>query len=99
MLAVGAFHEWRPPAAGVVADTLALDFDHVGTKVGQHLPRPGSGQNAGQFEDAQTRQRLRHFQELPDDAEWIRLAGVIVASFRAGQTGNYSLLARACALI
>ena len=60
MLAVGAFHERRPPAAGIVAGAFALDLDDVGAQVGQHLPRPGPGQDAGKFEDAETRQRLRH---------------------------------------
>ena len=71
MLAVGAFDEGRSPAAGVVAGAFALDLDDVGAEVGQHLPRPGPGQNAGKFKDAETRQRLRHLQELPDNAEWI----------------------------
>ena len=64
MLAVGAFDEGRSPAAGVVAGALALDLDDVGAEVGQHLPRPGPGQDAGKFEDAETRQRLRHAEKL-----------------------------------
>src|ERR1035437_9183978 len=64
MLAVGAFHEWRPPAACVVAGPFAFDLDNVRPQIGQRLPRPGPGQDAGKFEDAETRQRLRHAVKL-----------------------------------
>ena len=60
MVAVGAFHKGRTPAARIVAGAFALDLDDVGAQIGQHLPRPGPGQDAGKFKDAQTRQRLRH---------------------------------------
>ncbi len=63
--AIGGFHERRAPAAGIVAGALALDLDDVGAQVGQGLPGPGTGQNTGEFEDADTRQRLRHFSETP----------------------------------
>jgi hypothetical protein len=65
VFSVGAFDERWSPAAGVVANALALDFDDVGAKVRQYLSCPGSGQNAGKFEDAETRQRLRHFFKTP----------------------------------
>ena len=60
MVAVGAFDERRPPAAGIVARALALDLDHIGAEVGQHLPGPGTSQNAGEFEDAEAGKRFRH---------------------------------------
>ena len=63
-LAVGALDEWRPPAARVVAGAFTFDLDDVGAEVRQHLPRPGPGQYAGKFEDAETRQRLRHIVKL-----------------------------------
>ena len=58
--AVGGFHEGRAPAAGVVAGALALDLDDVGTEIGQGLPGPGTGQNAGEFEDADSGEGFRH---------------------------------------
>jgi hypothetical protein len=60
MLAVGAFDKGRSPAAGIVAGALALDFDDVGAEVGEHLAGPGASQDTGKFEDADTRQWLRH---------------------------------------
>ena len=60
LFAVGALHKGRAPFAGIVAGALALHLDDVGAEVGQHLTRPGPGQDAGKFEDAETRQRLRH---------------------------------------
>ena len=51
MAAVLAFDERRSPAAGVVAGAFALHFDHVGAEVGQDLPCPGTGQDAGQFKN------------------------------------------------
>jgi len=60
LFTIGAFDKGRSPAAGIVAGSLALDLDDVGAEVGQHLACPGSGQNAGKFKDADTRQRLRH---------------------------------------
>ena len=56
MVAVGALDERRPPAAGVVAGALALDLDHVGAEIGQNLPGPRPGQNAGKFEHAHSGQ-------------------------------------------
>src|SRR6202142_3674016 len=98
MLAIGPFNERRPPAAGVVAGSFALDLDDIGPQVSKHLPRPGPGQDAGKFEDAETRQRLRHAVKLLKDAEGTT-AGVIKPSFRAGQTGNCSLPAWGCVRI
>jgi hypothetical protein len=69
MLAVRTLHEGRSPAARVVAVAFAFDLDDIGAQVGQRLPRPGSGQDAGKFEDAETRQRLRHAVKLQERAE------------------------------
>src|SRR6185312_13457418 len=63
-LAIDAFDERRTPAARVVAGALALDLDDVGAEVGEHLPGPGSGENAGEFENAEARQWLRHDETL-----------------------------------
>ena len=52
MVSVGSLDERRPPAACIVARSRALDLDHVGAQVGQHLPSPGPGKDAGQFKDA-----------------------------------------------
>ena len=60
MAAVGASHEGRSPAARVVAGAGALDLDHVGAEIGQDLPRPGAGENAGEFEHAYSGQGTRH---------------------------------------
>ena len=53
MRSAGGLDERRPPAAGVVAGALALDLDDVGAKIGQQLPGPGTGKNAGKFQHAQ----------------------------------------------
>jgi hypothetical protein len=66
VVAVRAFYKRRTPATGVVTSSLALDLDHVGTEIGQHLTGPGSGQYAGKFEDAEARQWLRHVWKLPE---------------------------------
>ena len=34
--------------ARVVAGARALDLDHIGSQVGQHLRAPGAGKHAGQ---------------------------------------------------
>ncbi len=67
MFAVLAFDEGRAPAAGVVAGALALDLDDVGAEIGEDLAGPGAGQDAGEFEDAQARQRLRHVWKAPKE--------------------------------
>ncbi len=50
--AVALIDEGRSPGAGIVAGR-ALDLDHFGAKVGQHLPCPRPGQDAGEFDDLQ----------------------------------------------
>ena len=55
MVAIGAFDERRPPAAGVVSRAFALNLDDVGAEVGEHLSGPRPGQNAGKFEYAEAR--------------------------------------------
>src|SRR5262249_22958498 len=41
-----------PPAARVVAGPRPLDLDHLGAEVGEILRRPGSGEDAGEIENA-----------------------------------------------
>jgi hypothetical protein len=62
--AAGGGDERRSPAAGVVAGALALDLDHIGAEVGQDLPGPRPGQDAGELQHAQAGQRTRHEQLL-----------------------------------
>ena len=57
--------EGRAPAARVVAAAGPLDLDDVGAHVGQCLRRPGAGQDAGEIEHAQMRQRGGHDRETP----------------------------------
>ena len=66
MAAVGRRHERRTPGAGIVAAPLALDLDDVGAEIGENLPRPWTGQNAGKLQHAQTSQRTRHEDFLAD---------------------------------
>ena len=60
MAAVGRWYEGRAPGAGIVAGALALHFDHVGTKIGEDLPRPRPRQDAGKLEDTDTGEETRH---------------------------------------
>jgi hypothetical protein len=55
MVIVNAFYKGGTPAAGIVASTLALDLNHVGAEIGQHLPGPRAGENPGKFKDAEAR--------------------------------------------
>ena len=55
--ALGVLHERRPPAAGVVARTGALDLDHVGAQIAQHLRAGRPGEDAAEVEHAQAGQR------------------------------------------
>ena len=43
------FDEGRAPLAGVVAGG-AFDLDHIGAEIGQRLPSPWSGEDAGKFQ-------------------------------------------------
>ena len=61
MAAVGGGNKRRAPRTGVVAGAFALDLDHVGPEIGKDLPGPGSRQDAGKLQHAQTSQRTRHF--------------------------------------
>ena len=57
VLAVMAHDEGRPPFAGVVATIGALDLDDIGAEIGQQLPGPRPGQDAGKFDYADAFQR------------------------------------------
>ena len=61
LFAIVRFHEGRAPLARIVALARALDFHDVGAEVGEELAGPGSGENAGEFEDAYTGERFGHF--------------------------------------
>jgi hypothetical protein len=52
-------HVGRGEAARVVTGAGALDLDHVGAEIGQHLRAGRSGQHARQVEHAQSTQRSR----------------------------------------
>ena len=52
-----AHDEGRAPFAGVVAAVGALDLDDVGAEIGEQLPGPGPGKDAGEFDDADAFQR------------------------------------------
>ncbi len=57
------FHvdKWRAPFAGIIT-LRAFNLDNIRAKVGQRLPDPWARQNAGQFNDFQTRKRcILHF--------------------------------------
>ena len=60
MAAAGGGHEGWAPAAGVIAQALALDLDHVGAEVGEDLPGPRAGQDTGKLQHTQTGQWSRH---------------------------------------
>jgi hypothetical protein len=51
VVAVRVLKEGRAPVAGVVPRTGALDLDHIGPQVGQHLGAPGAGEYAREVED------------------------------------------------
>jgi len=52
VVSIRPFDEGRAPTARIVARSGALNLDHVGAQVSQHLPGPGPGEDAGQFKDA-----------------------------------------------
>jgi hypothetical protein len=76
--AVGALNERRSPSPRVVAGALALDLDHVGAEVGQHLSGPRPGEDAGELEHAKTGERTRHENHLPDMRQRCRDVGFTV---------------------
>jgi hypothetical protein len=51
MVTIGALNERRTPSAGIVARAFTLNFNDVGTEIGQHLSGPGAGKDAGEFKD------------------------------------------------
>src|SRR4029079_470765 len=57
-------NEGRPPGAGIVADALALDLDHVGAEIAEDLSGPRARGNTGKLQHTQTGQRTRHEQLL-----------------------------------
>ena len=59
-LAVAPFDEGRPPGARVVARARALDLHDIGAEIGQKLPGPGAGEDAGELEHAQAVERRSH---------------------------------------
>jgi hypothetical protein len=51
MVTICAFNERRTPSAGIVARAFTLNFNDIGTEVGQHLSGPGTGKDAGKFKN------------------------------------------------
>ena len=51
-----AIDEWRTPGAGIIAPG-AFDLDHLGTEIGQRLPRPRAGKNARELDHLETGER------------------------------------------
>ena len=48
--------EGLKPGEQVVARAGALDLEHIGPVIGQHLPGPGAGQHAGEVEHLDARE-------------------------------------------
>ncbi len=57
VLAVMAHDEGRTPFAGVVTAVGVLDLDDVRAEIGEHLPAPGPGEDAGKFNHAYALER------------------------------------------
>src|SRR5206468_4634682 len=60
VLSVLVLEERRTPAARVVARARPLHFDDLRAEVGEVLRCPGPGENAGEIEDSNMRERARH---------------------------------------
>ncbi len=73
VVARGVPEERRPPATGVVAHARALDLDHVGAEIGQHLGGPRPGQDARQVEHAHAVEQVHR--GVPHCAPEARLPG------------------------
>ena len=56
----GVFQKGRTPAARIVAGDRPLDLDDIGAEVAQQLSGPGAGQNAGEVENTDVRERAGH---------------------------------------
>src|SRR5262249_20366885 len=56
---VAILDEGRSPLPGVVAGE-AFDLDHLGAEIGQKLPGPRSGQDAGELDDPQSGKGCGH---------------------------------------
>jgi hypothetical protein len=84
-LAVFAGDEGRPPGARVVAAARTLDLDDVGPEVCERLPGPGSGKDAGEFDDFQAGQR---FQGAPLLKKPIRLPACLSDGQKRGKANR-----------
>ncbi|VXC45003.1 conserved hypothetical protein [Sphingomonas sp. AX6] len=51
IVAVRIVEEGRPPVTRVVACAGTFDLDDLGTEIGQELPAPWPGEDAGEFDD------------------------------------------------
>jgi hypothetical protein len=58
ILAIGCVQKGRAPMAGIVAFAGPLDLNHFGTEIGEQLPAPWPGKDAGQLDHLDSRQRL-----------------------------------------
>src|SRR4030095_11507839 len=64
---LGGDKGWSP-GARIVARSLAFHLDDVRAEVGKDLARPGTGENAGEFEHANPCERTRHQSESSCEA-------------------------------
>ena len=64
VFARGTLDKGRPPLARIITGRT-FDLDHIRAQISQKLANPGSGKDAGKFEDAQARQRFRHAGLIP----------------------------------
>ena len=61
----------------VVAFARALDLDDVGAEIGEQLPGPGAGENAGEFEDAYAGEWFGHFGSVSGIGELFLGRGIL----------------------
>src|SRR6266571_1209104 len=70
-LSVLVLEERRTPAARIVARARPLHFDDLRAEVGKVLRCPGPGENAGEIEDSNVRERARHGRSDRGPADYI----------------------------
>jgi hypothetical protein len=84
--------EGRAPLARVVAAARALHLDHFGAEVGEELRAPGTGEDAGEIEDANAVENRRQAKDYSGNAQGETPHGPKVAAVHRVARG-----ARACA--
>ena len=68
LAALRVFLRDAQPAHVVAVDGM-LDLDHVGAEIGQHLARPGAGEDAAEIENADMRQATGHGDDPSESGE------------------------------